>query len=64
MARMRKSDGRFRRTTFADLGHQACPKCRRFYPTPPLERDENGFVSPTPKPAPCPHCGHDPKADP
>lgn len=60
MARLRRTNGTYRRTTLADMGHQSCTACGRFYPMPEPKRDAHGFISPQRKTSPCPHCGHDP----
>ena len=60
MARLRKTNGQWRRTTIGDFGMQSCPSCGRFYPKPSPGFDENGFAIPAPSSSPCPHCDYDP----
>lgn len=60
MARLRRLNGTYRRTTVADFGNHACAAFGRFYPQPEPQRDEGGFTNPITRPGVCPHCGSDP----
>lgn len=59
--RARSADGRFKRTTLADLGisMQACDGCGRFFESVKLDA-AGPFVAKT-RITVCPHCGHDHK---
>lgn len=56
MARLRRPNGTYRRTTIEDFGAKACSGCGRLRIREEPKRDENGFFDPITRYAPCPDC--------